>query len=144
MEYIENNISEKPVHIGVTQSFLGDLTYQPRFPASDKIQVKPLMLKPPFNSLEYLNYELDYIIFSDYAINVAGGETAPFFIHEITQGNNYQHIKSFTPPGFPVTFTGLLNLRKPDDLLYTRLSFFIYERISQLSEEGGFSSEKKR
>ena len=133
VDYIRKKDPGKQIRVGVTQSFFGDLTYQPSFPVTDEIIIEPLMLRPPFDTLRYLEYNLDYLVISDFAVNSAKG-SAPLFLHEIIQGDRYRRIRTFGPPLLPFTFAGLFRLKKPDDLLYTRLSFDIYEKIPRPPE----------
>jgi len=127
-EWILSQIhSHTKATVGVTHSYYYDWTYQPRFPPNTRIILHPLMLRHNFDSSGYINKHLDFIVTSDFAQIYASGKTAQQFMKELRSESKYKLIKTFKPPWYPISLPNLLNLKKTGDLLYIRLSFFVYQ-----------------
>ena len=75
--------SDRIAHIGITRSYYGDWTYQPRFPRTKKIVLHGLMLRANYDASHYTEQKLDYIVTSDYAVAYATGKTAPKFFKDL-------------------------------------------------------------
>lgn len=116
--------------IGMTASFYGDLTYQPRFPVNRlPFSVYPLMLRPNFDASGYLELDLDYIATSDYARSYARGATAPGFFRGLFREDRYRLAATAGPPWEPpFCLPHWLGVRRPGDLLYVRTTLYIFER----------------
>ncbi len=114
--------------VGVTQSFYGDDTYIPRFPRNHDLRIAPLQLRRNVDASRYLDFPLDYIATTDYAIDRAAGPTAPEFFRELQESPRYRlaHVVSLGKPFFRLA--DRFDPKAPGDLMYLRSSHRVYER----------------
>jgi hypothetical protein len=111
--------------VGFTRSYYGDRTYAPRLPEGHRLRVESLMLRHDF---EASDASLDYIATSDFARERAEGATAPGFMRALFNEKRYRMAASFPPDLYPFSLPDWLGCLRPGDLLYVRLTLYVFER----------------
>jgi hypothetical protein len=118
------------VTVGVTQSYHGDWTYQPRFRDDPLVQVKPLMLRYDADVPGYLKDPPEYVAVSDLVKHIGRrGKAESDFLNAIEHGGQYRLLAKVAPTHYAILLEDLLHFGPRSDILYLRLKFYIYERL---------------
>lgn len=113
--------------VAITRSFHGDRTYAPRLPEGHRLRVEGLMLRHDFDAGDP---RLEYIATSDFARERAEGPTAPGLMRALFNEKRYRRVASFPPALHPFSLPDWLGCLRPGDLLYVRLTLYVFERRS--------------
>ena len=117
--------------IGVTLSYYGDHSYQPRLPEGSGRVLVPLQLRENFDASRYLSRDLDYVVTTDFARRRASGSTAPAFFEALFRGDRFRVVEELGPAWTPLSLPHALGIRPPGDLLYVRPTFSVLARVGR-------------
>ncbi len=114
--------------VGITASFRGDKTYQPRFAGDTPVRILELRLFEEFDPDMVLANGPPYIITTDFARQHAWLPSARTFEERLRKGPEYRPAFACGPPFRTFRLATLLGFDRPDDLLYVRLTFEVFRR----------------